>query len=244
MDTPTGPQTARIVLVPGFWLGAWAWDEVARLLQEQGHQVTALTLPGLEPDHPSPADVSLEDHVTAIEQALVGDGPVVLVAHSGAALPATAAIDRNVDRVARTVWVDTAPVVDGAAMDSSLEGDELTLEAQWEDEFQQGSMRDLTDAQLEEFRRRAVPQPAGTVRDVVRLTDERRLDVPGTIVCTAFPAADYLAYAKQGVPFLAGLLEHRALTLTDLPTGHWPMWSKPAELAAIIGDVATSAVAR
>jgi len=240
MDTT---RSVRIILVPGFWLGAWAWDEVAALLRAQGDDVVALTLPGLEQGHAAPGDISLEDHVAAIEAAIRGDGPVVLVAHSGAAIPATVAVDRNVDRVAATVWVDTAPVVDGAAMDASFEGDALPLEAQWDDEMEQGSMRDLTPAQLDEFRSRAVPEPAGAVRDAARLTDDRRLDVPATIVCTAFSAADYRSYAEQGVPFLAGVLEHRALTLVDLPTGHWPMWSKPIELAAII-DVAARAARR
>ena len=64
------------------------------------------------------------------------------------------------------------------------------------------------------------------------------LVVPATIICTAFSAADYRSYAEQGVPFLAGVLEHRALTMVDLPTGHWPMWSKPAELAQAIHDAA------
>ncbi|HET8867668.1 MAG TPA: alpha/beta fold hydrolase [Agrococcus sp.] len=231
-------STARIVLVPGFWLGAWAWDDVAARLRGLGHDVVALTLPGLEPDHPSRGSVTLEDHVQAIEAALEGDGEVVLVAHSGAAIPATVAIDRNVDRIARSVWVDTAPVVDGAAMDASFEGDELTLEANWDDELEQGSMRDLTAEQLDAFRMRAVPQPGGTVREAVQLGDDRRLDVPATIICTAFSAADYRSYAEQGVPFLAGVLEHRALTMVDLPTGHWPMWSKPAELAQAIHDAA------
>ncbi len=241
MDTSS---PARIILVPGFWLGAWAWDEVAALLRAQGDDVVALTLPGLETDHGSPGDVSLEDHVAAIEAAIRGgDGPVVLVAHSGAAIPATVAIDRNVDRVAASVWVDTAPVVDGAAMDASFEGDALPLETQWDDEMEQGSMRDLTQAQLDEFRSRAVPEPAGAVRDAARLSDDRRLDVPATIVCTAYSAADYRSYAEQGMSFLAGVLEHRALTMVDLPTGHWPMWSKPIELAAII-DVAARAARR
>ncbi|MFA4841397.1 MAG: alpha/beta fold hydrolase [Agrococcus sp.] len=241
MDTT---RSARIILVPGFWLGAWAWDEVAALLRAQGDDVVALTLPGLESDHGSRGEVSLDDHVAAIEAAIQGgDGPVVLVAHSGAASPATVAIDRNVDRVAASVWVDTAPVVDGAAMDASFEGDALPLEAQWDDEMEQGSMRDLTQAQLDEFRSRAVPEPAGAVRDAARLTDDRRLDVPATVVCTSYSAAEYRSYAQEGASFLAGLLEHRALTLVDLPTGHWPMWSKPIELAAII-DVAARAARR
>jgi len=42
------PEPAPIILVPGFWLGAWAWDEVADLLRADGNDVTALTLPGLE----------------------------------------------------------------------------------------------------------------------------------------------------------------------------------------------------
>lgn len=224
------------MLVPGFWLGSWAWDAVAGRLRELGHEVRALTLPGLEPGD-DPAAVTLEDHAAANEAA-IGEGPVVLVAHSGAAFPATIAIDRNVDRVRRSVWVDTAPVVDGAAMDAGFEGDALPLDAQWEEEFEGGSMRGLTDEQLAEFRRRAVPQPAGTVRDAAELTDDRRLDVPATLVCTAFSAAEYRSYAEQGVPFLAGVLEHRALTMVDLPTGHWPMWSKPDELAAIIDEAA------
>ncbi|WP_405217736.1 esterase/lipase family protein [Agrococcus sp. Ld7] len=232
--------TARIILVPGFWLGAWAWGDVAERLRALGHDVTALTLPGLESDSSAPGDVSLEDHAAAIEAA-IGEGPVVLVAHSGAAFPATVAIDRNVERVLHSVWVDTAPVVDGAAMDASFDGDALLIETNWDDEFEQGSMRDLSDAQLDEFRRRAVPQPAGTVRDAARLTDPRRLLVPATIVCTAFSAAEYRSYAEEGMPFLAGVLEHRALTMLDLPTGHWPMWSKPEDLAAIIDTVARAA---
>jgi hypothetical protein len=30
------------------------------------------------------------------------------------------------------------------------------------------------------------------------------------------------------------------MDVTDLPTSHWPMWSRPKELAEIIGDVAKS----
>lgn len=228
---------AHVVLVPGFWLGAWAWDAVVDHLRQAGLDPVALTLPGLEPAHSDRGSVRLQDHVAAIEEALAAAPPgarTVLVAHSGAAVPATIALDRHVEEIDHVVWVDTAPVVNGFALSPQVQGAEHPLSAQWDDEFEQGSMEGLSQQQLDTFRERAVPQPTGSMRDDATLTDDRRLDVPGTVVCTAFPSADYLSYAEQGVPFLAGLREHRVLTLVDLPTGHWPMWSKPAELAQII----------
>lgn len=236
--TTTSP--VRVLLVPGFWLGAWAWDDVLPHLRRRGLDPVPLTLPGLEPDADR-GSVTLEDHVRAIEEAITStpdDARVVLVAHSGAAVPATAALDRHVDRVAHVVWVDTAPVVDGFAMAADAEGAEHPLSAQWDEELEQGSMRGLTEEQLATFRERAVPQPAGTMRDAVRLTDDRRLDVPMTLVATAFSGADYLSYAEQGAGFLAGVLEYRDLAMVDLPTGHWPMWSEPERLAEIIAGAA------
>lgn len=233
--------SSYVVLVPGFWLGGWAWDEVRSRLEEQGVAAVALTLPGLEPDHPDRGSVHLEDHIAAIEQALAAapDGSrTVLVAHSGAAIPATVAVDRHVTEIDHVVWVDTAPVVDGYAMDPDVVGVEYPLSAQYDEELEQGSMAGLSEEQLATFRERAVPEPAGVMREAATLADERRLDVPGTVVCTAYSAADYRSYAEQGLPFLAGLLQHRRMTLVDLPTGHWPMWSTPVELADIIARVA------
>ena len=75
---------APIILVPGFWLGAWAWDEVADALRADGHDVTALTLPGLESADADRSEVTMEDHVDAICEAVAAaDAPVVLAVHSG-----------------------------------------------------------------------------------------------------------------------------------------------------------------
>ena len=242
MDSPPRTQIpAHVVLVPGFWLGAWAWEDVVTHLREHGVTALALTLPGLEAHHPDRGSVHLADHVAAIEQALAlapRGARTVLVAHSGATVPATVVLDRHVDEVDHVVWVDTAPVVDGYAIDPDVKGSEHPLAAQYDEELEQGSMAGLSEEQLAMFRERAVPQPASSMREAVSLTDDRRLDVPGTVVCTAFSAADYRSYAEQGMPFLQGLLQHRRLELVDLSTGHWPMWSRPVELAGIIAQAA------
>ncbi|TMF60385.1 MAG: alpha/beta hydrolase, partial [Chloroflexi bacterium] len=78
-------KTTPIILVPGFWLGAWAWDEVAAALRADGHDVRALTLPGLESADADRSRVTLADHVDAICEAVRAAGrPVVLAVHSGA----------------------------------------------------------------------------------------------------------------------------------------------------------------
>jgi hypothetical protein len=58
------------------------------------------------------------------------------------------------------------------------------------------------------------------------------------MICTGYTSEQYQEAAKESYAWLAGLNEVRNVTWVDLPTSHWPMWSKPQELAAIIGDVA------
>lgn len=239
--------TTQIVLVPGFWLAAWAWEEVAEQLRGPDRAVDALTLPGLEREQGGSGEqgsgVTLQDHAEAIRAALdPGADRRVLVVHSGAALPGTMVLDQAPDLVDHVVFVDTAPVRDGFVMNAEVEGETYPLDAAWDSEMEEGSMRDLTPEQLATFRERAVPQPAETVRGAVRLSDPRRLQVPGTVVCTAFSSEDYRSYAEQGMGFLAGLLDHTDLRYVDLPTGHWPMWSRPAELAEVIAAAAAGEV--
>jgi pimeloyl-ACP methyl ester carboxylesterase len=228
--------SAPIVLVPGFWLGAWAWDEVAASLRADGHDVTALTLPGLESVDADRSAIAAEDHVESICDAVRAAGaPVVLAVHSGAGYPGYAASDRVPELIAAMVYVDTGPGV--GAMDADFEGAELPLPPA-EKLAAEENLDGLSEEQLETFRRRAVPQPGEVLRTSAELTSEARLDVPTTVIATGFPSEEYKKGVEQGWGFLAGLGELRDVTWVDLPTSHWPMWSKPQELAEIIGDVA------
>src|SRR5215210_9382577 len=101
---------APIILVPGFWLGAWAWDEVAELLRADGHDVTALTLPGVDSVETDRSQITFDDHVNEICDAARAAGrPVVLAVHSGAGTPGYAASDRCPEAIAHMVYVDTGP---------------------------------------------------------------------------------------------------------------------------------------
>jgi pimeloyl-ACP methyl ester carboxylesterase len=232
-------SAAPIVLVPGFWLGAWAWDQVVAVLRAEGHDVTALTLPGLASVDDDRSAITFADHVDAVEAAVLAAGrPVVLAVHSGAGGVGHAVSDRVPEAVATMVYVDTGAAT--GPLDPSLEGDELpppTLERLREEENLDG----LTEEQLAEFLRRAVPEPAGAVREGPVLSNDARLAVPTTVVCTAFDSAQYRDAVAQGYPFLAGLADLHDVTYLDLPTSHWPMWSRPRDLADLLSAVARGA---
>src|ERR687883_1359404 len=124
-------KSAPIILVPGWWLGAVAWDEVASLLRADGHDVTALTLPGLESADADRSSVTLADHVDAICEAVTAAGrPVVLAVHSGAGGAGYLASDRVPDGIAAMVYVDSGPAT--AAMDPDFDAVELPL-APWDE---------------------------------------------------------------------------------------------------------------
>jgi pimeloyl-ACP methyl ester carboxylesterase len=238
--TDTNGSSAPIVLVPGFWLGAWAWDEVVEALRADGHEATPITLPGLESADADRSSVSLEDHVNAIVDAVRQyESPAVLAVHSASGFSGYAASDRIPERIAAMVYVDTAPGV--GALDPDFADAEKPMV--WEDIESEENLDGLSEEQKETFRRRAVPVPGSLLREGVELTNDARRDIPSTLICTGFSAEQYQTYAREHPEwaFLAGIPELRNATWVDLPTSHWPMWSKPRELARIIGDVAKAA---
>jgi pimeloyl-ACP methyl ester carboxylesterase len=232
-------RTAPIVLVPGFWLGAWAWDEVAAALRADGHDnVTALTLPGLESVDADRSAITLSDHVDAICEVVKAAGaPVVLAVHSGTGFSGYAASDRVPERIAAMVYVDSAP--GKGALSPDFDGVEKPLN--WKELAEEENLDGLSEEQLETFRWRAVPEPGGVLREAAVLTNDARLDIPSTVICTGYTSEQYKEAVKEGYAWLGGLTELRDVTWVDLPTSHWPMWSRPQELAAVIGDVAKGA---
>jgi pimeloyl-ACP methyl ester carboxylesterase len=162
----------------------------------------------------------------------------VLAVHSASGFSGYAASDRCTDKIAAMVYVDTAP--GKGALDPDFDGIEKPMV--WEEVQAEENLDGLSEEQLQRFRDRAVPVPGALIREAAELTNDARNDIPATMICTGFTAEQYQSYAREHPewPFLAGIPELRNVTWIDLPTSHWPMWSKPAELAEIIGQVATT----
>ena len=225
----------EIILVPGFWLDGSSWSEVTPALTAAGHTVHPLTLPGLESVDASRAGIGLRDHVDAVVQAIDEiDGAVVLVGHSGGGAIIHGAVDARADRVARAIYVDSGPLGDGDVINDELaaQGDDVPL-PDWDD-FEDADLVDLTDELRAQFRARAVPEPRRVTSDPQHLNDERRYDVPATVIACEFPSAMLTQWIEAGQPYVAELGRVTQVEYVDLPTGHWPQFTRPADLGAAI----------
>jgi pimeloyl-ACP methyl ester carboxylesterase len=229
-----------IILIPGFWLDGSSWDEVVPALKQAGHRTHALTLPGKESKDADRSEITLRDHIDAVVRVIdavdPADGEVVLVGHSGGGAIAHGAVDARPDRVARVVYVDSGPLGEGGVINDELpsENGEVPL-PDWS-VFDDEDLVDLDDELRAAFRERAIPEPLHVTSDPQRLSDERRYDVPVTVIASEFPSAKLREWMEQG--HLQELAKIRHVDYVDLPTGHWPQFTRPEDLGqAILASV-------
>jgi pimeloyl-ACP methyl ester carboxylesterase len=247
------------VLVGGFWIGAWAWRNVAAQLTALGHRAFPLSLTGLgELQHRARADVGLETHIGDVMHFLeAGDlHDVVLVGHSGAGAIVNTVANRMPERLAGLVFVDSGPVPDGACIadfsgptgradtvkKAAYTGDGWRIPLPPWEELGEPMLTGLDQDMRFFFRANAADQPLRVATDPVRLTGQVRADLPRLAILCTMPIAAVHGMIASGKPWFAGM-DGPAWTLVELPTGHWPMLSEPDKLANLVARWSLAAVA-
>ena len=232
----------HIILIPGFWLDASSWDDVVPALDQAGHRTRALTLPGMESKDADRSAITLRDHIDAVVEVIdsldPADGKVVLVGHSGGGAVAHGAVDARPDRVARVVYVDSGPLGDGGVINDELPSQDGEIPLPDWAIFDDEDLVDLDDELRAAFRERAIPTPVHVASDPQRLSDERRYDVPVTVIACEIPSEMIRKWMEQGHPYVRELAKIRDVGYLDLPTGHWPQFTRPEDLGqAILASV-------
>ncbi len=225
----------NFVLVPGAWLGAWAWDEVAGVLRGSGHGVHPVTLSGVAERRGVDAGQQehVDDIVAVIESQDLQD--VVLVGHSYAGVPVGQAAGRIGDRLRRVVYVDSNIPTDGKSfVDGWSEEGQAWVREQME---QSGGYwppltaedyvgQDLSEEAVALILERGTPHPGRAITEPAEL-----IKPIGELPTT------YVKCLMDGTTPSTNVLEQLkspSWELVELNTGHWPMFSQPAALAQIL----------
>ncbi|MFE5029426.1 alpha/beta fold hydrolase [Streptomyces sp. NPDC056656] len=222
------------VLVAGAWLGAWAWDDVVPDLRAAGHGAHAVTLTGVAGKQGVPAGqkTHVQDIVDEVER--LGLRDVVLVGHSYAGIPVGQAAERIGDRLRRVVFVDSSVPADGESFVSAWWQGPAALEAvlaandgDWPPlTAPECEGQGLDDAQIARIVSGATPHPGASLSEPAVLS--RPLgELPATYI-------KCLLDGPEPSDDVAELLRGEGWRLREMDTGHWPMFSRPRELARIL----------
>jgi pimeloyl-ACP methyl ester carboxylesterase len=242
------------VLVGGAWLGGWCWQPIARRLRENGHDAYPVTLTGLgERAHLASSEVDLETHITDVVNLVEFEDlhDVVLLGHSYAGLVVTGAADRIPGRISRLVYLDTGPVPADAALIElfppearrQIESQVEELGEGWQFPIPppevlgtMGSLEGLDEDGLALLRSRAVPQPFGTYTQPLRLENPAREELSRVAIVCSFSLDQVEAAIASDDPLFRQLAGPN-WRFIELPTGHWPMFSRPEDLADLLLDL-------
>ncbi|TMI71981.1 MAG: alpha/beta hydrolase [Bacillati bacterium ANGP1] len=244
---------ATFVLVPGFWLGGWCWQRVARQLRYGGHDVYPVTLTGLgERVHLATPQVDLETHITDVVNLIKFEDlrDVILVGHSGGGVVITGVADRIPNRLSQLVYLDSSPVPDGfAQIDTNTPKARAFVERvvaergdgwRWPlpswDELENvigASLAGLGDKERTLMQARAVAQPFGIIRQPLRLKNPAREKLPRLGVLCSLSLSEVQEMIASGPPW-ARELSGPQWRFFELPTGHWPMFSRPDDVARLL----------
>jgi pimeloyl-ACP methyl ester carboxylesterase len=227
-----------VILIPGFWLDSSAWDDIVPAVRAAGHEPKPITLPGLVPADPGVGLRDQVDYVVGLVDAAAG--PVVLVGHSGGGSVAHAVVDARPDHIAKVIYVDSGPLGDGGIINDEFTAVDGMVPLPPREQFDDETVVDMDDERWAAFEARALPIPEKVATEKQVLSDPRRYDVPITVITCEMSEATLRELMAKGHPYVAELAAVKNFEIVELPTGHWPMLTKPAELGALVAEALPS----
>jgi pimeloyl-ACP methyl ester carboxylesterase len=184
-----------------------------------------------------PVAATIDDQLAIVVAAVdAAAGSVLVVGHSAASTLAWMAADARPEQVARVAMIGGFPSSDGAAYADFFELVDGVMPFPGWEPFEGPDSADLDEQRRQAIAAAAVSVPEAVAKGIVHLGDERRFDVPVTLVCPEFSPAQAREWIAAGdIPELA---RARHVEYADIDSGHWPMFTRPAELARLLAGLA------
>ncbi|MFD5225634.1 alpha/beta fold hydrolase [Microbacterium sp. NPDC058342] len=222
-----------IILIPGLWLDASAWDDVVPPISEAGHRVHPMTMPGVgEPA----SDIGISDWVAAVVAEIDElAAPVIVVGHSGGGNVAWAAADARPERVARVIFVDTVPPAPGRGISDFEAVDGVVPFPGW-DFFPEEDVYDIDAPTRARAGAMTRSIPVRVPTEPIVLTDVRRFDVPATLLMGSYDQTSLEAEVSQWGPYRDEYQSIKDVTVTRIGSGHWPQFTVPGHLGRLIAE--------
>lgn len=226
----------NIILVPGLWLDASSWEDVEPVLEQAGHHVHAVTLPGLGANAAVAERIGMADWVDAVTNLIDSEGgPIVLVGHSGGGNVVWGAAEARAERLARVIFVDTVPPPPGVGISEFALADGVVPFPGW-DAFGEPEVADLDQPTRQKWAARTASVPPRTTSDPLPLDGDRRHRVPVTILSGTMTAETLKQALAEWGPFADEFAAIADAEVVHIDSGHWPQFSKPEALAQAILD--------
>jgi pimeloyl-ACP methyl ester carboxylesterase len=236
---------STFVLIHGAWHGAWCWDKVTPLLEQGGHEVVTLDLPGHGEDRTPAAEVTLEAYADRVVEALDAlPEPVVLVGHSLSGTVISQVAETRPEKIDKLVYLCALLLPSGkSAIEASQEDGGSVILKNAEVQADQGhiilSVEGMKEAlyhdcpeDFERARRLISPQPLAPLGTPVEVTEGNFGSVRRTYVHTTqdravSPAAQERMYTELPCE-----------KVVSMSTGHLPFFAAPEELAGHLDSLA------
>ncbi len=234
---------SHYLLVHGAWEASAMWNDVAPILQQSGHTVTAIDLPGHGSNKQPDSVVSTASYIQAVVDVIDPlEHPVILVGHSMNGALISHVAEQIPEKIERLIYVTAFLLKNGESVFETMESDtdaevfheilfseDQALATLPEPALRRVGFHDVDEAAIQ----RILPLMAewqGTEPFMAKvvLSDENFGSVPKTYIRTNIDKM--ISPAMQNSMIANWEID----SVFDLTSGHFPTSSVPKELAEVL----------
>ncbi|MFT6502232.1 MAG: pimeloyl-ACP methyl ester carboxylesterase [Crocinitomicaceae bacterium] len=237
-----------ILLIHGAWEGAWSWEQTTEHLEQNGHNIISIDLPGHGDDKTPISEITMALYANRVKQELEKiNGRVILVGHSFAGFVVSKVAEEVPEKIEKLVYVASAVPYEGKTVievftedtESEFLKNLIFSEDQSEVTMSRETIKNIvftgaTDEQIDALMPKLVVQATKPFFEQVITTPENFGRVPKAYIETTLDRVTTIKAQRHGQKILG------IDVVITLKNGHVPLETAPKELAHALNKIATS----